>query len=153
MCYVDWDDGVVGRWEAMSGVTCQILLAKLRGILRISFSTRASRDNIVNVLDTITDESVLFVDADTRFPKVHMAPTSTGPISILLGQIHSAASWVHESESDTNRSNVELSYRRALKRLIRVLTNPYGDIYAHLVYNRLDFENTYGLHWTSDVVK
>lgn len=152
MCYPDWDDAVVGRWGGYAGLTCHLLLIKMRGILRISFSTRAARDNLVMILDTIADESATFVDQDTRFPVEYMIPTSSGPIATLLGQMHSAASWLPESDNDTNRSNVEMSFRKALERVIKVLSNPYGDIArAHLIYNRDEFESAYGLNWLKEV--
>lgn len=84
MCYPDWDDAVVERWGGYTGLTCHLLLIKMRGILRISFSTRAARDNLVMILDTIADESATFVDQDTRFPVEYMIPTSSGPIATLL---------------------------------------------------------------------
>lgn len=66
--------------------------------------------------------------------------------------MHSAGSWLPESDNDTNRSNVEMSFRKALERVIKVLSNPYGDIArAHLIYNRDEFESAYGLNWLNEV--
>lgn len=111
------------------------LLTTMRALVRVNFSTRASRDNLVTLLDTISDESEVFVNSDTRFPADYMVPTSTGPIATLLGQMHSAASWLPESDTENNRSNVEMSFRKSLERILKVLSNPYSDIArAHLIY-------------------
>lgn len=127
------------------------LLSTMRAILRVSFTTRASRDNLVTILDTISDESDLFVGSDVRFPVEYIVPTSTGPIATLLGQMHSAASWLPETDTETNRSNVEMSFRKSLERIIKVLSNPYSDTArAHLIYNREEFEHVHNLRWTAE---
>lgn len=138
-------------WDHHQGMSVLLLLSRLRTLFRINFAVRAVRENMLSIMDTITEDSTAIVNANSRFPDKYIAVTSSGHFAALLGSLYDNLTFVNfDNTEPAQRSAVQLSFRKTLMRAVDVLVHSGSDVsLAHMVHNRDSFEEVYGLRWQS----
>lgn len=53
MPYVYWSSSPADRWSHISAIALPLLILKLRALLRMNFTTRGAREEILAILDTV----------------------------------------------------------------------------------------------------